>query len=285
MLQKIKHTLEMIKFSHSIFALPFALASLFWATRGHPKPQIVVLVILAMVFARSAAMAFNRLVDKDLDAINPRTKERHLPANILSMRFVIFFTLISVAAFFIVCYFINDLSFKLSPLALGIIFFYSLTKRFTHLTQIALGLALGISPIAAWIAATGSFNAIPLLLGLAVLCWVAGFDIIYAIQDYDFDRQKKVGSLVVALGITKALYLARFLHILTIVLLVVAGVFYSAGFIYYITLLLVGLLFIYEHKLVTPQNLTKINAAFFMVNGFIGIIFFIGILLDLYILG
>jgi len=284
MLQKLKHTLDLIKFSHSIFALPFALVSLFWATKGHPEPGLLIKIILAMFFARSAAMAFNRLVDASIDAKNPRTQTRHIPAQILSRNYVFGLTVVASLFFVIVCYYINELSFKLSPLALAIVLFYSLTKRFTHLTQLALGIALGISPIAAWIAATGTFSNTSCYLALAVAFWVAGFDIIYATQDYHFDLANQVKSLVVRLGISRALTLARILHLFTILFLIIAGLTIGSQWIYFFGILLVSGLFIYEHSLIKPQDLSRVNAAFFTVNGFIGIIYFVSVLVDLYLL-
>ncbi len=279
---KIRQTLEMIKFSHSIFALPFALSSLFLASNGHPSVKIILLVILAMVFARSSAMGFNRWLDADLDAKNPRTATRHIPAGILDKKFVIFFVMANSLLFVTVTYFINHLTFVLSPLALFIIFLYSTTKRWTHFTQIFLGLSLGIAPPAAWIAFTGTVSIVPLLMGLAVLCWVSGFDLIYAIQDYEFDKQNNVKSMVALLGIPKSLYTARFLHFLALVFFGIMGFLGALEVSYFITLGLMGCLLIIEHRLVTPRDLSKINAAFFNVNGMIGILYFLGCLVDLY---
>lgn len=270
----------MIKFSHTIFALPFALSSLFLATQGRPKINSILLIIFALLFARSAAMAFNRFVDSDIDKKNPRTASRHLPSGLLTKRFVLLFTVLCSLAFIFTTYFINKLSFWLSPVALFIVFFYSFTKRFTHLTQFFLGLALGIAPIAAWIAASNSVSLTSIYLGLAVFFWVSGFDIIYATQDYEFDKNNQIGSLVVKLGIQRSLSLSKLLHLACFFCLLLTGFSSSSGVIYYIFTVAVGFLFIYEHHLVSADDLSKVNAAFFTTNGIIGIIYFVGIILD-----
>lgn len=284
--KKIQHIFELVKFSHSIFALPFALSSLLLATHGRPSWKLVGFIILAMVFARNTAMAFNRLVDAKLDAKNPRTTSRHLPKKILSHQFVLIFIIINAILFIGTTYFFNQLTFALSPLVLLMICFYSLTKRWTHYTHIFLGITLGISPIAAWIAATGSLDLVPLLLGGAVLFWVAGFDLIYATQDYEHDKNNQIKSMVVLLGIPRALVLSRLFHCLSLIFLVSIGLTPQRGpfgvgpigLIYFGTLTFIALAFIYEHSLVKPNDLSKVNAAFFNVNGVIGLVYFLGVL-------
>ena len=282
-LKKIYHVGELVKFSHTIFALPFALASLLVASGGRPPARLLLLVIAAMVTARTAAMAFNRWIDADFDARNPRTATRHIPAGLLSKRFVLLVSLGSAILFVLVTYWINPLVFRLSPIALLILFGYSYTKRFTALSHLVLGLALGIAPIGAWMAARGSFELAPILLGIAVLFWVAGFDMIYATQDAEFDRQTGLHSLVVALGIPRALYGARLLHLLTLTLLICFGSYNHLTLAYYVCLVGVGILLAYEHSLVSPQNLSRVNAAFFTINGFISLLYLSGVAYSLLI--
>lgn len=279
---KIVQMAEMIKFSHTIFALPFALASMFIAARGLPSMRVFVLVLLAMITLRNAAMSFNRFADASIDAQNPRTKTRHIPQGIFSKKFVLSFSLINALLFVIVSSQINSLCFKLSPFALLIVYFYSLTKRFTSLSHLVLGLALGISPIAAWFAVTGTFSTDPFLLGLAVVFWVAGFDMIYAMQDVTFDQQTGLHSLVVRLGIHKALWVSRFFHLLTLAFFLFFGLTLHLGWPYYLSLMLIVGLLIYEHSLVKPTDLSRVNAAFFNANGLISLIFLGGALLSIF---
>lgn len=281
MFQKIWYTFELVKFSHSLFALPFALASLLFATHGHPSLRLIGLVILAMVTARNAAMAFNRLVDADIDAKNPRTVSRHLPQQLLSRKYVLIFITINSILFICISSLFNSLSLILSPIALLIVFTYSLTKRVTHATQIFLGFSLGIAPIAAWIAVTGHLAFPPMLMGLGVLFWVAGFDILYATQDYEFDKKAGLKSLVVALGINKAFITARIFHALSVISLSTFGVVFEANWIYQTTVALIAFLLVIEHGLIGPKNLSRINAAFFTMNGLIGIVYLLGSALSL----
>lgn len=280
MLQKIRHTLEMIKFSHSIFALPFAVAALFLAANGLPPLKTLGLVLLCMVFARNTAMAFNRLIDADIDAQNPRTATRHIPQGLISRKFVAGFAVVNAALFIGTTVFLNTLSFILSPVALAILLLYSTTKRWTHFTQIFLGLSLGVAPIGAWIALTGRLDWPPVLLGAGVLFWVAGFDLLYATQDYEFDRKAKLKSLVVKWGIPKSLWAARLFHLATVLLFALLGWITGLNFIYGITLLAIALFLIYEHSLVKANDLSQINMAFFTVNGFVGMIFLAGVILE-----
>jgi len=281
MFLKLRQTLEMIKFSHSIFALPFALSSMLLARGGLPSTKTVLLIIAAMVTARSAAMAFNRLVDAKIDAKNPRTASRHIPAGLLSKEFVGLFFAVNVAFFIGISAFFNQLTFYLSPIALFILCFYSLTKRFTHFTQLFLGVALGISPMAAWIAVTGKLALAPGLMGLGVMFWVAGFDILYALQDYEFDKKSQLKSLVVKLGPSNALTAARVFHIISIGFFVGMGFWAELGIIYTITVLLIAAFLTWEHVLIKPNDLSRINAAFFTMNGLVSLCYLAGMTFDL----
>lgn len=275
-LNKIKQTAELVKFSHTIFALPFALASMVVAARGWPGSRLFLLILAAMVTARTSAMAFNRWADARIDAQNPRTVNREIPRGIFSRPFVLTLALASGLLFIFTTYFINTLAFTLAPLALLILWGYSFTKRFTFLSQMVLGLSLGMAPIGAWIAVRGQIEGPPVILGLAVLFWVAGFDIIYATQDESFDRKMGLHSLVVKLGIARALNMARCFHLLTVLILVLFGYVTHLSGSYYLFVTLVGLSFLYEHRLVSPDDLSKVNAAFFNVNGFVSLLFLIG---------
>lgn len=278
---KIRDIAEMVKLSHSVFALPFALASMLIAAEGLPPARVVLLIILAMVTLRSAGMSFNRFLDAHLDARNPRTASRHIPRGIVSRRFALAFSLINAVLFIAVTAGLNRLCLLLSFPAIALAFGYSFTKRWTSWSHLILGLVLGISPVAAWIAVTGRLSPEPLLLGLAVIFWVAGFDIIYATQDYDFDRREGLHSLVVRLGVGRALVAARFFHLITLGFLFLFGKTIHLEWTYYLALLLIGLLFLYEHSLVSPEDLSKVNAAFFNVNGFISLLFLAGVTLSL----
>ena len=279
-LTKIKNILEMVKFSHTIFALPFAMASLLIASRGLPSPKLLILILAAMVALRNAAMSFNRYLDADIDAKNPRTASRHIPSGLFSKKFVLGFSLINALFFIAISYWINPLCFKLSPFAVIVVFLYSFTKRFTHWSHLVLGLALGISPIGAWMAAVQEISLPPIVLSIIVLFWVAGFDIIYATQDYEFDRKTGLHSLVVKLGIAKALWLSRLFHFITLGLLLLFGIFLHFGWPYYLSFVVITGLFVYEHLLVRPQDLSRVNAAFFNVNGFISLVFLTGVILE-----
>jgi 4-hydroxybenzoate polyprenyltransferase len=268
--------LKLIRFSHTIFALPFALAALIVAANGWPSPGILFLVIVCMVFARTAAMLFNRIVDWSLDQRNPRTASRHLLASKLS---AVFLLIVSSTAFLLAASAINPLTRILGPVALALIFFYSVTKRFTSATHFFLGLALAVAPIGAWIAQTGRIDLAPLVLAAGVICWVAGFDLIYATQDYDFDRREGVRSLVVKLGIARSLQLAQLLHLLTFVALIGFGFVAKLGPIYYWSLPLVAAALVYEHK-TEKRDLAGINRAFFQSNAFVSAVFLIAVCAD-----
>lgn len=277
----IKITLEMIKWEHSIFALPFALSGAMLAAGGLPGAAQTVWIIVCMVAARSAAMAFNRLADAHIDAANPRTAARAIPAGVLSRKFVVAFVLVSCTLFIVAAAQLNRLAFLLSPLALAVILLYSYTKRFTRWSHIVLGLALGIAPAAAWIAVRGSLDPRILLLTAAVTFWVAGFDVLYACQDIDFDRANALNSVPQAWGIQRALWIARSLHLLMLGLLVALIAVFALGKIAIAGIAVVAALLAYEHSLVSVRDLSKLNAAFFTMNGVISVVFFIFVAADL----
>jgi len=267
---------RLIRFSHTIFALPFALGALVVAANGWPSVRILLLVLLCMVFARTAAMLFNRLVDWSLDQRNPRTASRHL---LVSKSVASVLLVASSAGFILAAAAINRLTFILAPVALFVIFFYSLTKRFTSATHFFLGLALAIAPVGAWIAQTGRIDIAPVVLGAGVICWVAGFDLIYATQDYDFDRREGIRSLVIKLGITRSLRLAQLSHLLAFVALIGFGVVAKLGPLYYWSMPLVGAALLYEHK-IEKLDLAGINRAFFQSNAFVSAVFLVAVCVD-----
>jgi 4-hydroxybenzoate polyprenyltransferase len=268
--------LRLIRFSHTIFALPFALGALVVAANGWPSLRILGLVVACMVFARTAAMLFNRLVDWALDQRNPRTASRHL---LVSKSGVILLLAVSSGGFLLAAAAINRLTLILAPVALALIFFYSLTKRFTSATHFFLGLALGIAPVGAWIAQTGRIEFAPIVLAAGVICWVSGFDLIYATQDYDFDRREGIRSLVVKLGIARSLRLARLLHFLTFGALIVFGVAARLGACYYWSMPLIAAALLYEHK-TEKLDLVGMNRAFFQSNAFVSAVFLVAVCVD-----
>ena len=269
--------LRLIRFSHTIFALPFALGALIVSANGWPSLRILLLVLVCMVCARTAAMLFNRLVDWSLDQRNPRTATRHL---LLSKPVVVISLLLSSAGFFFAAATINRLAFLLSPIALTVIFFYSLTKRFTAATHFFLGLALAIAPIGAWIAQTGHVDLAPMILALGVLCWVAGFDLIYATQDYDFDRRENIHSLVLKLGIARSLRLAQLLHAAMFAALIGFGLMAKLGPIYFWAMALVAAALVFEHRSARDLDITGINRAFFQSNAFVSAVFLAAVCVD-----
>jgi len=280
LLKRLRLTLEMIKFEHSVFALPFALtgALLAFRERGFPFAGVAAKfawIVVAMVAARSAAMAFNRLVDADLDARNPRTRARHLPTGLLSRGFAWGFVTIAAAVFLFAAGRLNTLCLRLAPLALAIVFFYSFTKRFTSFSHLVLGLSLGIAPAAAWIAVTGSLDPRILWLTGAVTFWTAGFDIIYACQDYEFDCAEALASVPRLLGISAALWVSRLLHVLMIVCLLALSRSLAPGGLALLGVGAVAALLVYEHSLVHADDLSRVNAAFFTMNGWVSVLFFI----------
>jgi len=315
---ELKKYLSLVKFSHSIFAMPFALVGFFLGLLKQPtlngqwnlnraigwsdslplkgisnsllqyNPYMAItlyfiLVILCMIFARSAAMAFNRWLDAKYDAMNPRTAVREIPAGIIKPNNALIFTIVNCLLFVITTFFINRLCFFLSPVALFIILFYSYTKRFTALCHLVLGVGLSLAPIGAYIAVTGVFNLLPILFSFTVLFWVSGFDIIYALQDEDFDKQNQLHSIPSAVGKIKALRISEMLHVLSAACVIAAGfyghfgIWYWTGVVFYIGLL------IYQHTLVKPHDLSKVNLAFFTTNGIASVVFAIFVILDLFL--
>jgi 4-hydroxybenzoate polyprenyltransferase len=278
--KRVRLTLEMIKFEHSVFALPFALTGALLAIREGGQGRWEVLpkvgwIIVAMVAARSAAMAFNRLVDAPIDARNPRTQGRHLPAGLLSKTFGWGFVAVSTLIFLLAARALNPLCFRLAPFALAIVFFYSFTKRFTSFSHLLLGFALGIAPAAAWIAIRGSLDLRILWLTAAVTFWTAGFDIIYACQDYEFDGDARLFSIPRALGIGPALQVARLLHGAMILCLAVLVRILGLGALSVVGIALIGALLVYEHSLVKAHDLSRVDAAFFTMNGYVSVLFFV----------
>ena len=274
-LRSIRDTLSMIRFSHSVFALPFALLSLFLAAGGWPSAQVVVWVLVAMVAARSAAMGVNRLADRQLDAANPRTAGRELVTGALSVRFVSLFTLMCVLVFVLAAWQLNVVALLLSPVVLVVLFGYSFLKRFTVFAHFGVGLALGLSPLGAWIAVRGADWGdlrIPLVLGAGVLFWVTGFDVIYACQDADVDRKLGLHSIPARLGVKRALQVAALLHVLGIVAFAALAPLAGLGWIYLAAVALAAALLVVEHAIVSPTDLSRVNAAFFIVNGVVAVI-------------
>ena len=268
-------TLEMIKIQHTVFALPFAFLAAVAAAEGMPGLRTIGWILVAMVGARSAAMAFNRLVDADIDGRNPRTRMRALPAGQVSRRYVALFAIASSALLLVAAWQLNRLALILAPVALLIVLGYSFTKRFTSWSHLFLGLALAIAPVGAAIAVTGRFVDDVWLLAGAVLCWTAGFDILYSMQDIEFDRAEGLHSIPVHLGASGAIGVSRFLHVLTIALLVTFGMAIGFGWIYYGGILAAAILLVWQHSLVSATDLSKIDTAFFTANGMLSIVVFV----------
>jgi 4-hydroxybenzoate polyprenyltransferase len=269
--------LRLIRFSHTIFALPFALGALVVAANGLPSARTLLLVLVCMVSARTAAMLFNRFVDWSLDQRNPRTALRHL---LLSKPAIGALLILSSALFLAAAAAINRLTFVLSPIALAIVFFYSLTKRFTAATHFFLGLALAISPIGAWIAQRGELDLAPIVLAIGVICWVAGFDLIYATQDFEFDRREGIRSLVVTMGIARTLRVAQLLHVLMLTMLIGFGFAANLGPIYFLAMPVVAGALVYEHRSARSLDVAGINRAFFQSNAFVSAVFLVVVCLD-----
>jgi len=271
--------LRLIRFSHTVFALPFALGTLIVAARGHPSGRVVMLVLVCMIMARTAAMLFNRLVDWSLDQRNPRTASRH---RLLSRRAILGALIFSTLGFMFAAASINVLTAVLSPVALALIFAYSVTKRFTPATHFFLGLALAIAPVGAWIAQTGEIALPPVVLGIGIICWVAGFDLIYATQDLEFDRAEHLHSLVVRLGIPRSLILAQRLHLAMFIALIVFGLTARLGVIYCSTMPIIAAALIYEHRSARSLDLVGINRAFFNSNAFVSALFLVATCADVW---
>jgi 4-hydroxybenzoate polyprenyltransferase len=268
-------TLEMIKFQHTVFALPFALLAAFAVAGGIPATVTLAWILVAMVGARSAAMAFNRLVDAPIDAANPRTASRALPAGLVSRGFVTLFTILSAALFVFACWKLNRLALILSGPTLVVLLGYSFTKRFTALSHLVLGLALGIAPVGAAIAVEGVFNAKVLPLSASVMLWTAGFDILYSMQDLDFDRSKGLFSLPSRLGGERAFLLARAFHLLALCGFIAFGLLFGFGLIYWIGVAAATGLLLWQHSIVSPRDISRIDAAFFTANGILAVALFL----------
>jgi len=275
--QKLLTTLDMIKWAHSIFALPFALTGAMLAANGWPPLRPLFFIIVCMVTARSAAMAFNRLVDARIDATNPRTRMRPIPAGTLTPAFTAAFTIINAALFIASAAMLNHLTLLLSPVALLILFGYSYCKRFTRWAHMALGLALGIAPAAAWIAIRGSLSPRILLLTLAVILWVSGFDVLYACQDIDHDRREHLYSIPATFGITTAFWIARGLHLAMLVVLIALLHVFHLGWPAAVGVAATTILLAYEHSIVSPSDISRMNAAFFTLNGVISVVYFLSV--------
>ena len=280
-LRNLRVTLEMIKWEHSIFALPFALCGAMLAASGLPSAHQLIWIVIAMLAARSAAMAFNRLADAAIDAANPRTRTRAIPAGDLSSTFVGTFVIVSCAVFILAASQLNRLTLWLSPIALAVLLLYSYTKRFTRLSHLVLGFALGIAPSAAWIAVRGSLDPRILLLTAAVTFWVAGFDILYACQDFEFDRDAELHSIPRHIGIPAALWISRAFHLVMLIFLAALLPAFALGKLALAGVIAVMLLLLYEHSLVKPDDLSKLNAAFFTMNGVISVVFALFVAADI----
>ena len=280
MLERIKVILEMIKFEHTIFALPFAFTGALLALGGLPSLRQAFWIVVAMVGARSAAMGFNRWADRDIDAENPRTRTRALPLGLVTPAQVLAFIIVSSAVLVLAAYMLNPLAFTLSPFALVIVFFYSYTKRFTFLSHAFLGLAISGAPMGAWIAVTGRFEFPALVLGCAVLSWLVGFDILYALQDREFDRTAGLHSVPQRFGIRTSLLISRFAHLVTMACLFLLYLLLPVGMTYLLGVLVALGLIVYEHSLVREDDLSRLNIAFFNMNGYISVTIFLFTLLD-----
>ena len=283
MIRKLGIILEMIKFEHTLFALPFALISMMVAAHGMPEWRIVGWILVAMVGARSAAMAFNRIADARIDAANPRTATRAIPAGLVSVGVAYMFVIVSAGMLVLAAYMLNPLAFALSPIALAVVLTYSYSKRFTSLSHLWLGLALGIAPVGAWIAVTGKIGFPSMVLSAAVMLWTAGFDIIYSLQDVDFDRKMGLFSLPARIGASRALSVSRLFHVAMLGLLIWFGVLCELGLFYYIGVAFVGILLAYEQRMVSPKDLSRVNAAFFTLNGCVSIALLVFVILDIYL--
>ncbi len=276
MTNHFKNYLSLVKFSHTVFALPFAVIGFFLGTKQtgfHFDWLLFLKVILCMVFARTSAMAFNRYSDRLIDGKNERTRNREIPSGVISTSSALALVLLSSFLFIVTTYFINPICFHLSPIALLVVLGYSYTKRFTSLCHLVLGLGLSLAPIGAYLAVTGTFDLLPLFFSFTVLCWVSGFDIIYALQDEEFDKANQLYSLPVYLGKAKALKLSSMLHFFSATFIVTAGIYGSFGMVYWIGVVVFISLLIYQHTLVKPDDLSNVNLAFFSTNGIASIVF------------
>ena len=281
MLKKIAILLEMIKFEHTVFALPFAFMGAFLAARGVPDPATFMWIVLAMIGARTCAMGFNRIVDRDYDKLNPRTATRALPANAVKLAEAWAMVILAASLFFFACYNLNQLTLILSPFALGLTLFYSLTKRFTWLCHVVLGLALAFSPLGGWVAVSGALQNYPFVLSLGVLFWVAGFDTVYACLDADFDTEMGLFSLPARFGRRNAFRVAVLFHLIAFALFVLTGITARLNFLYYVGILFTGGALFYQHMVVNPRDLSRIQLSFFTMNGLISLTLFVATWLSL----
>jgi 4-hydroxybenzoate polyprenyltransferase len=287
-MQKLRHYLSLIKFSHTVFALPFALIGYALAIKEITlttefKVKLLSLVVLCMIFARSAAMAFNRFIDRKIDAKNPRTASREIPAGIIAEKKALYFVIINGVLFIATTFFINPICFYLSPIALFTILFYSYTKRFTSLCHFVLGIGLSLAPIGAYLAVTGEFALLPILFSFSVFTWVAGFDIMYALQDEEFDKSEQLFSIPSQLGINNALKLSVIVHFITAALIIFIGLFGTFHMLYWIGAAIFIALLIYQHLIVKPTDLSRINLAFGTTNGVASIVFAFFTILSIYL--
>ena len=286
-MSKIKNYLSLVKFAHTIFAMPFALVGFFLAISRYPLHNswwvLLLLVVLCMIFARNAAMGFNRFIDRKYDSENVRTARREIPTGVISPKKALLFVILNAILFIVTTFFMNEnhLAFFLSPFALIVILGYSFTKRFTSLCHLVLGLGLALAPIGAYISVSGRFDIIPVLLSLMVLFWVSGFDIIYALQDIDFDKSQKLKSIPETMGIRNSLILSAFLHLMSLIIIIVIGIIGDFRYIYWIGVVIFVLLLIYQHIIVKVNDLSKINLAFFTTNGIASLIFGLFAVLDI----
>ncbi len=278
--EKIVLYLRMIKFPHSIFALPFAFTGALMAAEGIPPLGKIFWITLAMVGARSGAMGLNRIIDRNIDRANPRTRNRELPQGAIMVSEAVLFSVVSFLVFIFAAYMLNPLCLKLSPIAIAVLFIYSYTKRFTWTTHFVLGLALSAAPLGAWIAVRGTFDVEILPITVAIIFWLAGFDIFYALQDIEFDKSHGLFSIPRRFGIRKSLLLARIFHLIALSLLLFSGILFKLGNFYWLGMMVVAGMFIYEHSLVKENDLSKLDIAFFNMNGYISITVFVFTLLD-----
>ncbi len=282
---RIQHYLSLVRFSHTIFAMPFALLGYFTAINTESNYftwRLLILILLCMIFARNAAMGFNRYADHKFDRLNPRTASREIPRGIISRRSALVFVIVNSILFITAAGFINRLTMFLSPVALVIILGYSLTKRFTSMSHFILGLALSLAPVGAYISVTGRFDIVPVLYSLAVLCWVAGFDIIYSLQDSEFDLTNKLLSIPVSLGIKQSLILSAFSHLLAVVLIILSGLLSGAGLLYWLGAAVFSVMLVYEHVIAKPDDMKSISKAFGTINSYAGVSFCAFAIADLY---
>lgn len=278
--EKIVLYLRMIKFPHSVFALPFAFTGAIMAAGGIPPLEKIFWITLAMVGARSGAMGLNRIIDREIDRANPRTRNRELPMGIIMVSEAVLFTIISFVILILSAYMLNPLCLKLSPIAIAVLFLYSYTKRFTWATHFVLGLSLSAAPMGAWIAVRGTFDAEILPITVAVIFWLAGFDTLYALQDIEFDKSYGLSSIPKRFGIKKALFFARTFHLVSFLLLLLSGLLFKLGIVYWLGMMIVAGMLIYEHSLVREDDLSKLDIAFFNMNGYISLSVFVFTFLD-----